>query len=83
MQSEEACPLVELPVSADKSLVHAMVNTDVNAGSLCQLPLLVPVLSLAITSICLHAESLPADVGGCTHKASGPRCRGISFTQAI
>ncbi len=41
MQSEEKCQLMESPVSADKSLVHAMVNTNVNAGSLRQLPLLV------------------------------------------
>ena len=41
MQSEEECQLMESPVLADKSLVHAMVNTNVNAGSLCQLPLLV------------------------------------------
>lgn len=40
MQSEEGCQPLELPVSADKSLVHAMVNTRVNAGILCQLPLL-------------------------------------------
>ena len=40
MQSKEGCQPLELAVSADKSLVPAMVNTDVNAGSLCRLPLL-------------------------------------------
>ncbi len=40
MQSEEGYQPLELAVSANKSLVHAMVNTDVNTGGLCQSPLL-------------------------------------------
>ena len=65
--------------------MHAMVKTNVNAGSVVPISLAVldPALLSAIALICLHAASLPADIGGCTDKTSGTRCRGSFFTQTI